>query len=264
LFLQEWTLLVNGQSLGSTLAEGGETQITTGMNSDTIFSSKATTTPGCAVAFRKDLQHEGLPVKSGTKEIFSMNIWVTRRESGSQVLLVKFPETEAGSQQQKQKRQRLLEIADGTSSYALPVSEVLAHPDSMLAAHIRFSVHANAAETIKPKVLEYTCDGTSYEQFATIYKIIRGEHVTAAEMMNNTEPIKYFGLNTASMLVDLEAEMDEPTNPEGMWGDDGGEDNILYTMQLPMPGAKTVNEYVHTYSNTKDQTQVASINYTNR
>lgn len=52
-----------------------------------------TTTTGCGVLFRKDLEHEGMELLSGEKHIITANIWATRKEDeqSKQVLLVTFP-----------------------------------------------------------------------------------------------------------------------------------------------------------------------------
>jgi hypothetical protein len=55
-----------------------------------VITSTATVTPGSALLFRKDLEHEGLLVTAGAKEIVSLNVWCTRKVC-PQVLLVTFP-----------------------------------------------------------------------------------------------------------------------------------------------------------------------------
>jgi hypothetical protein len=53
--------------------------------------TRATTTPDSALLFRKDLVHEGrMVLGGGTKEILSLNLWATRRDS-QELLRVTFP-----------------------------------------------------------------------------------------------------------------------------------------------------------------------------
>jgi hypothetical protein len=105
--------------------------------------------------------------------------------------------------------------------------------------------------------------------FRTLYKIIRGAHVTATELSEHCDLIKYFGLNSSSILVDLATEMDQQAVPASaapyddddddddmLWGNDDGESATLYdcktvlinfndgreTIEFSSP--KTTNEYV--------------------
>jgi hypothetical protein len=86
--IQEYTLIVcppfstqQEQDLSSSSAiddddvvvvVGGETLIHS--NGET-FTSSATTKPGGALLFRKDLEHEGAVLKSGNKRIVTVNLW---------------------------------------------------------------------------------------------------------------------------------------------------------------------------------------------
>jgi hypothetical protein len=187
--LEEWTLLVNAQRPGSNVAEGGRTKLH--LHNNERFVSKATTLPGCALAFRKDLQHEGELVTKNTKEILSMNIWVTKKTS-NQILLIKFPAKKAPT---------LFELAKGTSSYALPLSEVMAHEHCPLAAF---------CEDSSAKVIEYLCEEATFEQFRLIFKIFRGQRVSAKEVQTGAHLLDFFGLNTSTVLVDVaERQLDE-------------------------------------------------------
>ena len=86
-FVQEYTLLICvTPPQEAALTRGGETRVVGSKDYEVV--SKATTTPGCALLFRKDLLHEGLPILEGTKEIVSLNVWVTRKEVGGERLLL--------------------------------------------------------------------------------------------------------------------------------------------------------------------------------
>jgi hypothetical protein len=182
--IEEWTLIVNVQRPGALLAEGGKTKIKL---HNAEYLSSATTTPGCALAFRKDLPHEGLLVEKNNKEILSMNIWVTKKTS-KQILLVNF------ASDVKPSIATLSEIAKGSSSYALPMSEVMVHTLCPLAV---------LCEANSTKIIEYLCEDASHESFALIYKIIRGEHVSAADVANGAHLLDFYGLNTNAVLVDV-------------------------------------------------------------
>ena len=54
------------------------------------LKSRASTTPGRALIFRKDLEHEGAEVAAGEKHVLALNLWAVRKNNSSQVLLVDF------------------------------------------------------------------------------------------------------------------------------------------------------------------------------
>lgn len=74
--VEEYTLLICVTPDGGA-TRGGETRVT--INAGCVLTSRASTTPGSALLFRKDLTHEGLPVTAGSKEIVSVNVWAMRR-----------------------------------------------------------------------------------------------------------------------------------------------------------------------------------------
>jgi hypothetical protein len=78
---------VTGEDAGS--CKGGETRVELSPGHEVV--SRATTTPGGGLLFRKDLVHEGLPVLEGRKEIVTLDLWATRRDSES-ILVVTFPQ----------------------------------------------------------------------------------------------------------------------------------------------------------------------------
>ncbi len=73
--------------------EGGETVV---WSNGHPLVSKATTIPGGALLFRKDLKHEGRALTAGQKHIVMLDLWVVRRSS-PQVLLVTFPAASAAA-----------------------------------------------------------------------------------------------------------------------------------------------------------------------
>ena len=88
--IEEFTLIIciTPEDLAAK-ARGGRTIIHWG---PPPFSTayKATTTPGKALLFRKDLMHEGEVLSAGGKEIFTLNLWGSRIYAGP-VLQVRFP-----------------------------------------------------------------------------------------------------------------------------------------------------------------------------
>ena len=89
--VEEFTLL-----LCVTPAEQTKDQVSGGDTTIHAFGTSKTfdtTTTGCGILFRKDLEHEGTELMSGEKHIITANIWATRKEDeqSKQVLLVTFP-----------------------------------------------------------------------------------------------------------------------------------------------------------------------------
>ncbi len=120
-----------GPSSAVPTCEGGETVV---WSNGSPLVSKATTTPGGALLFRKDLKHEGRVLTAGQKHIVTLNLWAVRRSS-PQVLMVTFPAASAaaagssagspgeGGEGGKEggKRARLLEMSRA-DSYAIDVA----------------------------------------------------------------------------------------------------------------------------------------------
>ena len=93
--VEEFTLVLcvtPADQAASDQVSGGDTTIHAFGTSKTFD----TTTTGCGILFRKDLEHEGMELKSGEKHIITANIWATRKEDeqSKQVLLVTFPTAE--------------------------------------------------------------------------------------------------------------------------------------------------------------------------
>jgi len=89
--VEEYTLIMcvtPPEVEAATPAVGGETLVH--VNPYFTLASKATTTRGGVLLFRKDLAHEGAPLVAGEKHIVTLNVWAYRKTS-RQVLLVTFP-----------------------------------------------------------------------------------------------------------------------------------------------------------------------------
>ena len=75
-------------------AEGGHTRIHFEAGgkrkAGALSSAYDTTTPGHALLFRKDLDHEGEPLLKGVKNILSLNLLAYRKRTSNQVLVVEF------------------------------------------------------------------------------------------------------------------------------------------------------------------------------
>ena len=98
-------------------------------------------TPGCALLFRKDLNHEGKKLTKGVKHIITANIFAVKKTQSEQVLYVTFPDkmdkdldNDANTKDSTNVKAAMQCVASDTASYALPVSRLT----GMLAVHVRF------------------------------------------------------------------------------------------------------------------------------
>lgn len=193
--IEEYTLLIcitpDITDIPTDLCVGGETRIH--VNPHYIHTSKATTKPGCGLLFRKDLLHEGLVLESGNKEIVSMNIWVTRKQTADDaIVFITFPEIENVT-----KCDPIKEMAYG-ASYVLSVNDVMKYPKSALAAFCQFSLRSDNS-----KILKYKCEDVTYEQFYIVFKVMCGMYITIDEFKKNIELLDFFGLGPENVLIDF-------------------------------------------------------------
>ena len=154
-------------------------------NLEHMVVSKATTTPGCAVAFRKDLPHEGLLVTAKLKEIITMNLWVTKKNT-PRILFVTFPDAVYSNTctyiSSSYSTKKFLELSREDSSYVLPVDEIVCFPDSFLAARIRL-LELQSDDNSNKAIISFSCTDMSFIQFRTIYKVIRGQSIDTNEVI---------------------------------------------------------------------------------
>ena len=188
--VEEYTLVVNVNEPGCAEIVGGETLIK--VNAATQLVSKASTTPGGALLFRKDLQHQSLQVTQGQKEVISINVWCMRKATASeQIVLVTFP----GSGGQDV-------TTDDAASYALSVSCIERHEQqSMLSAFVRFENSKGGPR--KPVLVFEAPREFSAESFRPVFQILTGGYSTVPELMEHSAALIYFGVRVEDILVSL-------------------------------------------------------------
>lgn len=171
-----------------------------------------TTTPGEALLFRKDLEHEAEVLEAGEKHLLSLNLWAMRKRSSGQVLHVFFPvpvETsspsartnspEVSTERTGKKRiarksvageAALLHAADAETSYAISVDDITS---GKLHAHVeRRNRQAEEEGRAKDAVVRYDCDVCSHAAFGTVFRIITRMHVSAEELHAHRAVIDFF------------------------------------------------------------------------
>lgn len=198
-FVEEQTLLVciTPPALARE-SQGGATTIHANGKS---VDFDATTTPGRALLFRKDLEHEGQVVRAGEKHILSLNVWAHRKKS-TQVLLISFPaESESRAAGGSTGSATLLAAANA-KAYAMRADDAA----GMLATKIEWANRAaDDAGTPRPPVIAYACRDATYAEFGTIFRILSRMHVTASELVERQATLDYFlpALRLEDVLIDL-------------------------------------------------------------
>jgi hypothetical protein len=206
-FVEEQTLLVcitPPEAALNTL--GGATTIHAYGKS---FDFAATTTPGHALLFRKDLDHEGQVVTGGEKHILSVNVWAHRKKSG-QTLLITFPhETEECP---GQSGGAALLAAANAKAYAMSADDAR----GMLAGKVEWANRAaDEAGSRRPSVITYECADASYTQFGTIFRILCRMHVDASELVQHKATLDFFlpAMRLQDVLVDMASTPVPPVQP---------------------------------------------------
>ena len=149
------------------------------MNPYYTHVSKATTTPGHALIFRKDLVHEGALLEKGEKIIVSANIWVPR-EPVTAVVEVSFEETE--------------------KTCAIALQQVAAFPESALAAFVSFT----DKQLGKPSTIyKYKCSICTYEEFEVVFKTLCQMYVQPEQVSEGLAVLDYFGLSPKNTMINF-------------------------------------------------------------
>jgi hypothetical protein len=166
-----------------------------------------TTTPGCGIIFRKDLEHEGMVLQRGEKHIITVNLWATRKETSKQVLLVTFPLAQDEGDDGKGgsfPAPSLRDVADASTSYVLPV-DILT---GMLATYVQWANQAAEREgKDMPPVVTYECRDYDFDKFGVVYKVLTRSYVKEEAIYAAKDCLDYFGpFNYSNILVDLSLE----------------------------------------------------------
>ena len=239
---------------------GGETAVLTfgGVDGakpvEKLFDTK---TPGCALLFRKDLNHEGKKLIKGVKHIITANIFAVKRTQSEQVLYVTFPENnkelkndsdrnvdcqKANWQKHKADRKKasteknkadakaaIMCVANDSKSYVLPVSCLTG---TMLESHVNFNNTQVEAEGKEPPlIVPFVCRDFSFEQFGVVARVLNRCYVDEASISHDKACLDFFGpFKVENLLVDLALEPNTKQPPEkklkqnAMWSADESSD----------------------------------------
>ncbi len=178
--IEEYTLIINLSEDDS--ISGGETKIR--INDETNIISRTVITPNSAILFRKDLEHEGLPIKSGEKNILTLNVWKVRNNENN------FPLLKIVNSENK-----ILKIYN--------FNKIKQFSETLFYRKINFQ--QNIDKNIK--IVEFKLpENVSEEQFEIIDKILNGIYLNYDEIKNDEfyEMLDYFNINFNQVLVNYQ------------------------------------------------------------
>lgn len=213
--IEEWTLLISVNKVGDAV-RGGETKID--INALNSVISKASVTPGSALLFRKDLEHEGMLVTAGSKAILSLDVWkVVQADRQRRIVHVTFPKGGRGGDQQEQPP-GLQEISD--SSFALPVTRVL-----LSSPVFRHFLLMQSYWTSESLILPFECREFNQATFKPVFQVLSGGYVSREDADKHRSALGFFGLELDSILVSMSNKENVKNEEELQWESDYVDDD---------------------------------------
>lgn len=158
--------------------EGGETIFH--INDYFKYTSKSSITPYHCLIFRKDLKHEGSLLKSGTKNILTMNIWGIQKSC----------DTIVGISFAKDKSDNPL-----LPKYFISTNKIM-NTETLLESFLTFS---------KPtkQITIYNEEVYTEEEFDVIYKLYNKMHITTKEFTDYHNIIDYYQFTINNILIEI-------------------------------------------------------------
>lgn len=168
--------------------DGGETILH--FNDYFKYQSKASVTPGSCLLFRKDIPHEGSVLKSGHKEIITLNLWKIMDES-QRIVVVKFN--------------------DSNKTCVIAENKIIDRSKNNL-----LKTFLKGKEDSKNKILFYNAN-CPYEDFLIIDKIYKGYAISCDELYEHKELIDYYQFNYQNLLVkNFSEDLKKKAEPHGL------------------------------------------------
>ncbi|KAG5178134.1 hypothetical protein JKP88DRAFT_169127 [Tribonema minus] len=179
--------------------KGGQTALHINDHTE-MYVSKASTTAGGALLFRKDIAHEGLTVEAGEKHVLMFNVCAARRASDARgILLVTFPQDEV-------RKARGRGCGGEGGGRCLGVLVAMGRCVATVCVAASDSAQGGGAAALPP-IVEYRCANASYEDFGTIYRVMTGAYVTADEVTRNRDLLDFYSIPLDMLLIDVAAGM---------------------------------------------------------
>eukprot|EP00730_Choanoeca_flexa_P007277 TRINITY_DN12306_c0_g2_i1.p1 TRINITY_DN12306_c0_g2~~TRINITY_DN12306_c0_g2_i1.p1 ORF type:complete len:497 (+),score=118.20 TRINITY_DN12306_c0_g2_i1:1455-2945(+) len=173
--VEEYTLII---CTDETDCHGGETKFH--FNQGQVMTTKTTVTPHSAVAFRKDMSHEGLEITRGTKAILTLNLWCLPKTSGQQVAII-FP---------KEGKQQV---------FMIPVEYICAF-DSYFSQWYEFAVGNDESLKTQP-VLTCEVEACSAEEFGIVADVLMRRQVGPQLSEQQWSLLQFFMIPAQNVLI---------------------------------------------------------------
>eukprot|EP00730_Choanoeca_flexa_P007280 TRINITY_DN12306_c0_g2_i4.p1 TRINITY_DN12306_c0_g2~~TRINITY_DN12306_c0_g2_i4.p1 ORF type:complete len:495 (+),score=95.21 TRINITY_DN12306_c0_g2_i4:1455-2939(+) len=173
--VEEYTLII---CTDETDCHGGETKFH--FNQGQVMTTKTTVTPHSAVAFRKDMSHEGLEITRGTKAILTLNLWCLPKTSGQQVAII-FP---------KEGKQQV---------FMIPVEYICAF-DSYFSQWYEFAVGNDESLKTQP-VLTCEVEACSAHEFGIVADVLMRRQVGPQLSEQQWSLLQFFMIPAQNVLI---------------------------------------------------------------
>lgn len=157
--------------------EGGRTIFR--INEFFTYPSAESCTPQHCVVFRKDLKHEGELIKSGTKEILTMNLLAVPKSS-ERVLVVKFEKTNQMS--------------------LISLDKIYSCGETTLKIFCDFC-DETTTNTNKERIITYIDKMFTEKDFECIYRILNKAYISINDFKLNKHIIDYYQINVKNILL---------------------------------------------------------------
>lgn len=168
--------------------EGGETVLH--INHFFKHTSKATTTTGHCLIFRKDLTHEGAEILSGTKEILTINLLAISKKA-ERTVVVTVPEMRTQNEDGEE------DEVFPEKKFLIPLENIEMIPNNYILSKLRFTGELDS----RAKLLDYLEEHSNSSEFEIVNKIFQKKFLTVSEIDKFREVLDYYQLDISNLMT---------------------------------------------------------------
>lgn len=164
--------------------EGGQTAFH--INPYFTHTSQCSVTPGGVVVFRKDVYHEGLKVKSGHKEIMTLNLWAIPRKQGKIIAIT---------------------CSDSETDKDCPIvlgQDQVCRFDNYFKSMLEFAAASGSKSGTELSNDIYTTKVChTKDEMNIVYRVLTGQRVSSVDFDKYREVLDYYAINCWILLMIL-------------------------------------------------------------